>query len=881
MKRLFPAGAFAPGPLVFLSPALVSIAVACSSSGTGSGDSAAGDSNGFNDPPFDVPACVTADGAIDPSALGLTDSVGNATATVTGTGCARSFTVDSTASRMDNLPAGPRALAETGLPSVQTTSPLFDALYQLALDDAKEASVDGIQDGAFNNGNTIPCGDGGCFETGRKWTYVWTRDTSYATNLGLGWVDPIRAKNSLEFKLSKRRDGSDLEIVQDTGSGGSYPISTDRAVWGLGAGEILQHLTGATRTAFRDEALEAAKNTIEQDRALIFDSSDGLYRGETSFLDWREQTYPGWESTDVVNIGDGKALSTNVAHLALLDFAANLATETGDAATAKTMSDRATQLRSAIAAKFWLPEDSQLSSFVTTALDQAPARRFDLLGTALAVLNDAIPASQQAAAIASYPTLPKGPPVIFPEQQLTAIYHNRAIWPFVTAYWVKAAKKVGNDKAFEQGIASLVRGAALNLSNMENMEVVSGAPHVDDGDFSGPVVNSQRQIWSVAGYIGMVNNALFGITPTKGGVAVQPYFTRGLRAMFPNATKIAINDVPIRGHKISVTINLPVDASPSDGGAYVINAIHFNSVALDATGFIDDVRLKDRNLVEVDLGLPTAPTASLRQITDTSDYRSIFGPKTPAVAGLSLDGNGHVVVSASLVEAPSDVTWSVYRDGVRVANALDASATTWTDTDTNGDATPSHCYTVETRFTTGGNVSQHASPACFWGSDPSTRIATLGVASPDVSLIGGQLAGDHTMNWGDPGNQITAQFTASHDGQHLVQARYANGAGPINTGITCGVKHVQVVDASTGDIAGDGYMLMPQRGDWSDFGDSSFVSANLKAGTQYNVVLSNDDRSTNMSSFAHFEAYTGGMGGSNGQFLRVDIQSIKLLSLGQ
>jgi hypothetical protein len=842
---------------------------------------------GFNDPlDFVVPDCITANDSDAGGGNTFQDDVGKATATASGTGCTRTFSVDSTATRMDNLPESPRALKEDGNPSVQTTSPLFDALYQLALADAAEASVASIKDGAFNNGSDLACPAGGCFETGRKWTYVWTRDTSYASNLGLTWVDPIRAMNSLEFKLSARRDGSDLEIVQDTGSGGSYPISTDRAVWALGASEVLQHLTGDARTAFRDKALEAAKNTIAQDRATIFDETDGLYHGEQSFLDWREQSYPAWTDPDVVNIGMSKSLSTNVAHLSLLDLAGDLADETGDAATASTMKDRAAKLRTAISQKFWLSDDRQLSTFYTTALDGAPARRYDLLGTSLAVLLGAVSTAQAEDAIATYPTLPKGPPVIFPEQKETPIYHNRAIWPFVTAYWVKAAKKVGNDQAFERGIQSLVRGAALNLSNMENMEVVSGAAHVDDGAYSGPVVNSQRQIWSVAGYIGMVNGSLFGIEAQKGGVAVQPFFTRGLRAMFPGGNKLALNDVPIRGHKITVVLNLPDDNNVVAGGAYVIKAIRFNSVPPEAGGFIADSRLKDRNLVEVDFDLPTAPAANLKVLNDVSDYRLLYSPKTPSITSLTVNG-GKVVVNADWNgEAPSEITWSVYRDGVLMQPAgMGAFNNTWQDNDTSGDTTPSHCYTVETRWGSGGNFSQHARPVCFWGSDPTKRITTVNIGDAATLVTGGSVAGNHTMNWGDPGQELAATFTAGHTGAHLVQASYANGAGPINTGITCGVKHVTVEEQPGGAVVGDGYMLMPQRGDWSSVGDSSFVRATLTAGKTYKVRFSNDSHSTNMSSFQHFNAYTGGNGGQDdvtkaaGAFLRVDMYSVKLLSL--
>lgn len=825
-------------------------------------------------PPFDVPACVVAAGEAGPS--DLADDTGKATATVEGTGCERRFTLASTAVRKDDLPKSPRLTIERrDRPSVQTTSPLFDALYQLALDEAAENSVAAIKDYAFNDGRELQCPEGGCFETGRKWNYVWTRDTSYAANLGLAWVDPIRARNSLELKLSTRRDGSDLQIVQDTGTGGSYPISTDRAVWALGASEVLAQLTGEARTAFRDKALTAAKNTIEHDRTVVFDTRDGLYRGEQSFLDWREQSYPRWTATDTVHIGMSKSLSTNLAHLALIDLAARLAEETSDTETAKTMKARASDLRNAIKTRFWLPEDKQLSTFLTTELDPAPSRRFDLLGTSLAVLLDATSTEQARDAIASYPTLPKGPPVIFPQQKETAIYHNRAIWPFVTAYWAKAAKKVGNEAAFDAALRSLVRGAALNLSNMENFELVTGKPFQEDGAWSGPVVNSQRQLWSVGGYIGAVNGGVFGVEALPGGVRVAPFLSPALvMQLLGGPTTIALNDLPIRGKKLSVVVKIPAS---DEKGAYVVASRRLNGVPLEGD-FIPDARIRDRNLVEVELAAPSAPPAKVRTITNVADYRSIFAPRTPSITNVGVAG-GKLAVSIDLA-GETDVTWAVYRDGKRVANGLGANVATWTDPSANGNDSPSHCYAVETRFIASGNASQHSSPGCFWGPG-FTRITSVPATS--FTVTGGNMVNAYGRNfaeaWGDPGHEITATFDVSRTGAHLVQAVYGNGAGPINTGITCGVKKVTVEELPNGNVVGTGFLMMPQRGEWSSWGDSSFVRVNLTAGKRYRVRLSHDARSVNMSAFDHFTAYTGGTGGKGGAFHRVNIAELKLLAL--
>lgn len=95
-------------------------------------------------------------------------------------------------------------------------------------------------------------------------------------------------------------DGEARQIVQDTGTGGSWPASTDRVTWALGASAVLATLPSDTERAdFAAVALEALSNTLENDRLAAYDSIDGLYRGEQSFLDWRDQTYASWIVKDI------------------------------------------------------------------------------------------------------------------------------------------------------------------------------------------------------------------------------------------------------------------------------------------------------------------------------------------------------------------------------------------------------------------------------------------------------------------------------------------------------------------------------------------------------------------------------------------------------
>ena len=206
-----------------------------------------------------------------------------------------------------------------------------------------------------------------------------------------------------------------------------------------------------------------------------------------------------------------KSLSTNLNHLFLLRSLEEL---TSEAHGSEALAER-------IDAVFY--DGATYRSFTGNPLNPAPVEQQDLLATSLAVLD----LGTHPEALTAYPFGAHGPPVIWPQQQQVPIYHNRAIWPFVTAYSVLAARRAGQGEIFSAGLNSLVRGAALNLSNMENLEVASGANWVEDGAFSGPVVNSQRQLWSVAGFIGAVVEGVFGLRTENGVRTAAPILPAG------------------------------------------------------------------------------------------------------------------------------------------------------------------------------------------------------------------------------------------------------------------------------------------------------------------------------------------------------------------
>ncbi len=438
-------------------------------------------------------------------------------------------------------PFGQRVIGPQPL-RTDTASVLFDGLYAMAQDDLRLDSVRAIRDDAFDHGSPIPCH---CFETGLKWPYVWTRDLAYSIDLGLWRFDAARARNGLEFKLSGVRvpdAPQGLYVMQDTGSGGSWPISTDRVVWFLGARHLLDD------QIFAGKVWKALQGTLAQDRQYAFDPAFGLYRGETSFMDWREQSYPAWTANNVRFIAQSYALSTNVLHYQALQLAATLAQAHHETTAANGYRTRAMALKQAINAHFWRVDRGMYMSYIGG--DGTPVDSYDLLGIALAVTSGVADGERARQTLENYPSWPAGSPVMWPERADQPIYHNRAIWPFVSAYALRAARMVDDPIRIAHEIESVMRGAALYGSNMENYELLTQGQHVDQGKLSGPVVNSPRQLWSVAAYLAVVSEGVFGLEEDG---RVQPKLPATLVPMLFGKRNAITLELPDR----QITLKLP------------------------------------------------------------------------------------------------------------------------------------------------------------------------------------------------------------------------------------------------------------------------------------------------------------------------------------
>lgn len=767
------------------------------------------------------------------------------------------------------------------LPYTRTGSSLFDGLFALALQEMIQSSVSVISDHSFKPAHCE------CFETGEKWKYVWTRDISYATDLGLGGMDPKRAMNSLEFKISNFRYGlgEGEQIVQDTGTGGSWPVSTDRIIWALGAYKTLLHLPYKSEdfNRFLRRAYVALKNSVLTDRQAAYDPADGLYTGEQSFLDWREQSYPEWTRTNVVHIGMSKSLSTNVAQYIALQRLSELTLYLNDYENYQTFNQWAENLKNAIIENFW--DGTSLRSLKTSFLDQRVIKYYDLLGISLAILEDIPEPSQAKSALTNYPQTLVGPPVIWPQLQDIPIYHNRAIWPFVTAYALKAAKKIKEPSLITAFTRSLMLGPAQNLSNMENFEFLTLRNWFNDGVLSGPVVNSRRQLWSTAGYLSMVIDVVFGKEVQPDAIRFNPAIPLQLRKeIFPDSSQLTLNNLWFQNRKIDLEINLPPNLSQEyqgRDGLYVIEKIVLNGQVIPNKYWIQskDLHTKDANKVQIYL---TTPTSFTKEISVTkvphnlfrltrAEKEVYFQPKTPNLAPIGVSDNYPLLSFHS--HNHEDITYIVFKNGKHLTETKNTHYL-----DVGHPMSETACYTVVARYDSSKNESFPTEPFCYW---PQGAIQHYPMGGHHIRAEGhvqhsSAYGRVFLKDWGNPDQKVYLEhFKPNKSGRFAIQVDY-NNLERVNTGVTCGVKKVSVIDESTGKVISEGVLMFPHHDHDRYWTDSNFVAFHMEANKSYTFVIEDFQ---NMSYFRHFESYKN-RGGQVGYYNKFNLAEIKVLYLG-
>lgn len=662
----------------------------------------------------------------------------------------------------------------SAFPHLQSPERLLDALYGMSLEELTQLVRD---DGALS--------------AGAKWPGVWTRDVSYSSVLALAIVAPDAVRKSLLAKVD-----SGGRIIQDTGTGGSWPVSTDRMTWALAAWELYA-VTGDRDWLRR--AYDIIRRSAQADLHAIVDPRTGLAMGEQSFMDWREQSYPRWMQP--ADIATSAAIGTNAVHYATWRILAEMAQALGEPSAQWTSA--ADRLRTAIDARLWQADAGYYATFRYGRLSPSLAPRSDALGEALAIIYGVADPARRARIASRTPLVEFGAPTFWPYIPNMTRYHNGALWPFVNAFWTWAAAEARNTAAVEHGLASIYRPAALFLTNKENMVA-------ETGHFDGTVLNSDRQLWSVAGSLATQYRVLFGMRFRADRLVFAP--------MVPPAYagERTLSGLRYRGAVLTVTIR-----GSGDGVASArLDGRPIAAAEVPAT-------LAGEHRLEIEMN-GRWPAATIHRVENH------WAPDTP-IATLRDDVLAWTPVAGA-------ARYDVYRDGRRVASAI----------------APNY------RVGPLDGLAEFQVMAVDSAGVGSFLSEPMRHAPPSVETVarpaGAPLEREHAGFTGDGYVRLTREANTAVripvrmacGGTYEVDARYANGNGPINTDARAAIRTLLV------DGRPAGVLVMPQRGvnAWEDWGYGTSLRLNLAAGEhvltlRYTPLDENMDRRENTALLDH------------------------------
>ncbi|MEO6668487.1 MAG: hypothetical protein ABIN36_03355 [Ferruginibacter sp.] len=627
------------------------------------------------------------------------------------------------------------------------------------------------------------------FRTGKEWAGVWTRDISYSIILSMAYLQPKVAKNSL---LKKVKNG---KIIQDTGTGGAYPNSTDRMIWAVAAWELYK-ATGDKE--WLQQAYTIIKNSIDDDLLNAHDKVTGMVRGESSFLDWREQTYPKWMQP--ADIFESECLGTNAVHFKANQVLSEMAGLLNKKTDAKKYASIALRIRNGINKYLWMPAKGYYGQYLYGNNYKILSPKSESLGESLTVLFGIANEKQQRAVVANSPVTAFGLPCIYPQIENIPPYHNNAVWPFVQSYWAQASAKAGNEISVLASIAAIYRPAAMFLTNKENFVV-------GNGDYKGTVINSSNMLWSLSGSISLVHKVIFGIDYKANGLLFHPFVPealKGKRSLTNFTYRKAILNIEMEGYGNSIR-SFSLDGKKLTA-AFISAALKGkHTIKIILADSIPDSKI---NELENHTSLAT-PSAEIKDkglswtaITGATEYKII----SKGIEILKTNKTGIAVLPERVAKVKSYEEYQVI--------AIDKD-----------------------------NYESFASqPVVITGNN---TIITLEAESivPKTDLPYKGFSGDGFIEISKQKNRIiNIPVTIAEDGTYAIDCKYANGNGPTNTENKCAIRTLKEGSKFLGTI------IFPQRGveEWSNWGFSNPVQTVLKKG-KHMITLSFEAANENMN----------------------------------
>lgn len=649
----------------------------------------------------------------------------------------------------------------SGLPQYQSDYLISDAIYNMSLEEMLMA---------IEPDST--------FRTGKEWAGVWTRDISYSIILSMAHMQPEVAKKSLIRKVKNNR------IVQDTGTGGAYPVSTDRIVWATAAWEVYK-FTGDKE--WMTYAYEVIKNTVEDDLLNARNPETGLIKGESSFLDWREQTYPVWMQPADIYLSEN--LGTNAVHYQankVLSAMANLLNKPADVTRYDSI---ASSIKSAIENHLWMNDKGYHGQYLYGRSHLILSPRSETLGEALCILFGITEEEDIQKAVASMPVTPFGASCIYPQIPGIPPYHNNGIWPFVQSYWALASAKAGNETSVMEQIAAIYRPAALFLTNKENFVAKTG-------DFAGTQINSSIMLWSLSGNIALIHKVLFGMDFQIDKLIFNPFVPQALKG------KRSLNNFRYRDALLHIEME-----------GFGNQIMHFE---IDGVSSVPEIpsNLEGEHHIRIVLADNTNTGKQINKV------KNLFTLEMPVVS-----------------KKDNQITWEAVNNAksyliIKNGQAID------TITKNSYQISPGTYAAYQVIAVDESGTSSFASEPLIVLSEEKRISIQMEKFAPEAAYSYSGFDGTGFTEISKSKNRfISFPVMVEENGTYLLHIRYANGNGPVNTDSRCALRNLYVNNQFAGAL------IFPQRGkdEWSNWGYSNMLSVYLSKGKNTLSIVFEDN----------------------------------------
>ena len=601
-------------------------------------------------------------------------------------------------------------------------TPLAEAAYNLTMEEIYKS---------INYDETF----GDVFYTGTNWHKVWTRDTAISMQYILSWLFPEISTNCAEAKVVGK-DGN-LTFEEDTGTGGSYPVSTDRIIMMLAVWET--YLADGNKETL-EYFYNVASNTIMQDYEVVYDKEAGLFRGETCGLDHRDKTYNDWTGEDdqngIVTIAEGKAASTNILFCQAMKILSESAIILGKGeAESKAWADLAADLEKAIADRLWLEDLGTYTSWEYPDWMGSPlAYKQDVLANGYAVWYNIGGQEKSDSIMENHTLVPFGANTVYPQKNAERWtdykYHDSGVWPGWEAILMIGAVNNENENNLlaEEIWNSCIRGAVACLTNYEVIDYETG-----EG------LHSTQQLWSVAATMAGYYRVLYGMEYTTDGITFDPYVPDWMEGPF------YVDNYKYRDATLSLTLN---------GKGDTVESIYVNGEKVeDAENYVFPVDAKGEFNITINV-----TDSGAEDIVNLKAENTAKAPNAPnaTLSGTTLKWN-----------TVKNCTYKVWTG----TEYKDVTGTTYTiGTDAYG------AYSVVAVDKTTGIWSELSKPVTY---------------SPAGSNV--------TVNVGNANNTSTFKVNIPVDGEYQLSAIHTNQGDP-TAGITAAIRSVYVDGKDVGTL---------------------------------------------------------------------------------